>query len=822
MTVPLVRADGRVYVAVVVASAGLVGLQLVLMRCLAIARWDHFAYLVISTALLGFGTSGTVLTLFGRRLARRFDGTMVTVLIALAAAVPCCFRAAEALPVDTYQVMLQVSHAGLLAAYHLILLVPFLLGAISIGLPLMACRHQVAWLYAVNMVGSGVGAAAAVGLMFVFRAEHVLWAVSTAAMVGAVAMAVGSRWRLGAWCVSGVAVIGLGVGLSGPIRVDPYKPLAHFERLAAQGEARRLAQRHSPRGRIDVFDTAMAHQTLFASPQAEPPPPQLVLAVDGGRTAPVFRIDRADQAGVMDETPMAAIYRVFRPRRVLLLGEVGGAGVWQARRLGATHITVVQPDRRIVDLLRGPLAEAAGHVLDGGDVEVVVADPRGFLDRTDQRFDLIQLTALESLAAGAPGMMALSQSYLPTVEGFGRCLDRLAPGGVVAVVRGIQEPPRDNIRLFATFVEALERRGVAEPARYVLQFRNYLAACTAATVEPLTSERIGRLGGVLESMGMDPVWFAGMTDGQANRIDPRPGPSGTGLCYLDWAARQILSPGRSAFLDDWALAVRPATDDRPFYFDFFRWRSLRTYVRTFGRHWLARVEWGYVVLIAALVWSTMVAAALILLPLLWLRRTGSGRGFRLGAGAYYVGLGTGYMLLEMALIQEFTLVLAEPVFAVAVVLAVFLVFSGLGSAWAGRRASADHAPIRPALVVIVVLATAYGVMGQRLLTSAVGWALPAQTAICLIVAAALAVPMGMPFPRGLMRLSARAPGLIPWAWGANGFASVVAAVLAVVLAMSFGFRVVVWTAVGAYLVAGLAAWRLPAVAGSVDGAGGAR
>ncbi len=820
MTPPPVQADRRVYVAVAIASAAVVALQLVLMRCLAIARWHHFAYLVISTALLGFGASGTFLTLFGRRLASHFDASMVIVLIALALAVPCSFAAAEALPIDTYQVMLQPRHAGLLVGYHLILLVPFLLGAVSIGLPLTACRDRVARIYAVNLIGSGLGAAGAIGMMVVLPAERLLWAVAAAAMLAALPMAMGSRRRAGAWIASGAGLVVLAIGVPLEIRVDAYKPLAYYERLVAQGQAQHVARRDSPRGRIDVIETSMAHQTLFASPLAEMPPDQLVITVDGGSTAPVFRIERPEQAAVMDETPMAAVYRTFQPKRVLLLGEVGGANVWLARRFHAAHVTVVQPNPQIVELLRGPLAAEGGHVFDDEDVDVVVADPRGFLDQTDRRFDLIQLVALESLAAGAPGVMALNQSSLATVEGLSRCLDRLSEEGVVAVVRGIQEPPRDNVRLLATLAEALEWRRASPPERHVAQFRNYLAACTLATPGPMTPPQLDRLADVLEAMAIDPVWYAGMPDEKANRIDPRPGPTGTNLSYLEWSAREILSPRREAFYAGWAFAVRPATDDSPFFFDYFRWRSLPEYARSFGRYWLARVEWGYVVLVAALGWTSAVGAVLILLPLLWLRRTGSGGGYRLATGVYYIALGTGYMLLEMALIQAFTLVLAEPVFAVAVVLAAFLAFSGIGSAWAGRSAAAGRAPVLPALMVVVALAALHALVGRHLLAAAMGWPTALRVGLCLVIAAGLAVPMGMPFPRGLMRLSGRAAGLIPWAWGANGFASVVAAVAAVVLAMSAGFTTVVWAAVAAYLLAMVAGRRLPAMRTSVDDAGG--
>ncbi|MBN1345102.1 MAG: hypothetical protein JXQ73_20575 [Phycisphaerae bacterium] len=804
MTSPVIRADGRIYTAVVIASAAVVGLQLVLMRCLAVASWHHLAYLIISTALLGFGASGTLLTLTGRRLALRLHGVMVCALLGLGLAAPACFRLAEALPIDTYQVMLQPRQAALLIVYHLIILVPFLLGAISIGLPLMACREQVARLYAVNMIGSGFGAAAAVGLMVLLPAEHLLWGVSAAAASAGLVVAMGSRRRLALWCGGVIALIGLLATARGPIAVDPYKPLAYYRQLAAQGQADLLAERRSPRGRIDVFDSPLAHQTLFASPQADLPPPQMTLLVDGISTAPIFRIRGPEGAAVMDQTPLAAIYRAFRPRRVLLLGEIGGANVWMARRLGADHITVVQADEQIVDLLRGKLAELAGHVLDRADVDVVVSDPRGFLDRSRDTFDLIQLVALESLGGGAPGVMALNQSSLATVEGIGRCLDRLSDRGVVAVVRGLREPPRDNVRLAATFVEALETRGVANCGNQLIQFRNYLAACTAATSRPLTAETRDRLERAIADMAMDLDWLPGMRDHQANHLDPRPGPPGSTLSYLDWAVRRILSPDRESFYRQWAFAVRPATDDCPFFFDFFRWRSLPEYRRSFGGNWLANLEWGYVVLIAALAWSTVAAIVLILLPLLWVRREPSSRGVRLATGVYFVGLGMGYMLIEMALIQEFTRVLAEPVFAVAVVLAAFLVFSGLGSDWIGRRRPDPAKRSSLPIITVIALAMLYLLAARHLVSAATAWSMPLRAAVCLSVAAIMAVPMGMPFPLGLMRLARRSPVLIPWAWGANGFASVVAAVLAVVLAMSFGFTAAICAGLLAYAVAALA------------------
>ncbi len=826
---PIIRADRRLYVAMVLVSAAVVALQLVLMRCLSVAHWHHFAWLIISTALLGFGAGGTILTFVGRELIRRFETSMRCLLIATALAMLGAFRLAESLPIDTYQIMLRPSQAALLVGYHLILMMPFLLGALCIGLPLTACRNRIAPLYAVNLIGSGAGAAIAVGMMFLLPPERLPAGVSLMTSLGALAMAsYPTRHAPHTTChppgpsrlLMILSLVPIAWGLweirtAPPLTADPYKPLAYYEQLTQQGGARHIARRFSPRGQIDVFDSEASHETLFASPQAATPPSQLTLMIDGAATAPIFRIDKATEAAVMDETPIAAIYRVFRPRRVLLLGEAGGADVWCARRLGATHITVVQPNRQIVELLRGQLTDQAGGVISTADVSVEVDDIRGYLDRSTETFDLIQLVVLESLTGGAPGMMALCDSHVATVEGFGRCLSRLSNSGAVAVVRGLQEPPRDNLRLAGLLVEALVRRGIREPANHLLQFRNYLAACTAATATPMPATTSASLRDVLQEMAMDPVWYRGMRDEEANRIDTRPGIPGSSLSHMDYGIRQILTPRRSAFYAHYAYDIRPTTDDRPFFFDFFRWQSLPLFIRSYGQHWLARLEWGYGVVISATAWSAAVAGLLILLPLLWLPRHGRSPNHPPPRAAakpsvvliYFTALGAGYMFLEMSLIQQFTLVLAEPIFSAAAVLSSFLVFSGAGSLWVDRiRRNGTDLP--RVLWLLVVAGAAYAGLVRPLLPNLVAGSMAARLSACVLLAAVLAIPMGMPFPYGLSRLSGKGPRLLPWAWGVNGFASVVAAMVAMVVAMSFGYSTVAWMGVIGYTIAAVTAYRM--------------
>ncbi|MGH9804174.1 MAG: SAM-dependent methyltransferase, partial [Candidatus Acidiferrales bacterium] len=220
---------------------------------------------------------------------------------------------------------------------------------------------------------------------------------------------------------------------------------------------------------------------------------------------------------------------------------------------------------------------------------------------------------------------------------------------------------------------------------------------------------------------------------------------------------------------------------------------------------------GYLVLVATLLQAVAFSVVLILLPLFF-------RGRQPGAAPastpsrarvviYFFGIGVGFLFLEIVLIQKFTFFLGHPLYAVVVVLAGVLVFSGFGSLLAGRLQQRRSAFARPAraCAVVAALALLLAFLLPLLLPPLLSLSVAARIAITLLLLAPLALLMGMPFPLAWQRLESARPALLPWAWGINGCASVVAAVLATLLAMSFGFRVVFLSAAGFYLVAAAAA-----------------
>jgi hypothetical protein len=325
--------------------------------------------------------------------------------------------------------------------------------------------------------------------------------------------------------------------------------------------------------------------------------------------------------------------------------------------------------------------------------------------------------------------------------------------------------------------------------------------------EPFTAAELIALRGWAEERLFDMAYFPGMTAGDGNRFNVLARDS-----YAE-AAHALLSGGaaRDEFFREYPFFVRPATDDRPYFFDFFRWRALPLIGSMGELAWVPYGEWGYLILVATLIQAAVLGGILVVLPLALLRREAARRaragGGRLSVFTYFLALGIGYMFVEMALIQRLVFFLANPVYAVAVVLAGLLLVSGLGSAWAARRVAQGRSMRRLAslaALAVAAIAVIYALGLHPALMPLIGWPLGARVAVAFVAMLPLAT-MGMLFPLGLRHFGRTRAELLPWAWAINGYASVVATSLATLLALGAGLAVVLLAAASCYAVAALAA-----------------
>jgi hypothetical protein len=791
-------------------SAAVIALQLMLMRALSVTQYHHFSYLVISTALLGFGASGTFLALVFDRLKIRFFFWNQLFGLLFVVSIPITYHAAVSLDMDTQYMLYSLRQIGLLAIYNALLFIPFFLGGVIIGFTLSFFKSEVPRLYGANLLGSGAGGIGALGVMYLAPAYLLPVTMTPLALLAHIVFVFHAHRKQQPWLsvvfiIPPMLVAALSFIFPPPEKIDPYKDLATFMRLERQGDARHIARRYSPQAQLDLFESKTFHQTLFAGAHATvPPPEQLALLLDGETAGPVFTIESTEGATILDFTPQSLPYRLLERPRVLLLGETGGSNVWLARRMNAAHITVVQPNPHIVSLLED-FSDQTGGISGGGNVEVVVQHPRLFLEQTERKFDLIQLVHAEGMAAGG-GLQGLSEEYLLTRESLARSLEIVSKNGFVSITRGIRSPPRDNIKVFSLFIGALENLGIHDPGNHLMTSRNYLAVNTLLSRSPLKDSIVKRFLEETGKLQMDTEYFPGISSDGLRYRNQIEGSAGKPYSYLHHAVKELLFGDRKAFLHDWAYNVRAPSDNCPYFYDFFKWKSIRRFVESYKDQWFRRLELGYVILFFTFMELTMVAFILILLPLLLKRCRFSASINRLPAFLHFFSIGIGFMFLEINFIQAFTKFLGHPVISASAVLTAILVFSGLGSSFQGKIHFPAQTRIKLGGFAVAGLILLYLMLLDPLLANFTGCSAFLRYGITVLAIFPVSFFLGWMFPAGFQMLERTADPLIPWAWGVNGFASVTAAPLAVMIAMGFGFNAVMLSALICYLVAAGTAW----------------
>ena len=790
--------------AVALLAAATLAFEILLVRALAVEHFHHVAYMAIGVAMLGVGASGTAVVAaggIGAETARRWF-PFITGLTALALVVTPAL--VDRAPLDLTQLAWNAEQWAWLAAVYVLLALPFALSALAILLAITLESDRPGWIYGASFFGSGAGAVLAIGILWVAHPTRALAVPAVVAALAAAAAAwTGERSRKRTVLAVVTLTLTALVVVRPPWRVaaSPYKGLPQVE---AYPEARRVAERTSPLGWVvAVRAPAFRHAPGLSLAYDGDFPPQTALFVDGEIAGAVTQwgasgTDRSTME-MLEWLPTALPYALGDRERVLVLGAGGGMDVWMAVVHGARRILAVE--------LNGPLTAVSADLAPlpdrpttGIDIAWVAADARTLVARTRERFDLITLVPGGALGASAGGVHALNEDFMHTTDAYVAYLRRLTPGGVLAVTRWVTVPPRGSVRALLTAAAALRRLRPAAMDNGLVVARSWGTTTVLVKPDGFATHDLERLRSWAESRQLDLDWYPGAVAPEARfHIPDEP--------TLVRAARAAVAHPDSAhrFADTYTFAVAPAGDAQPYPHRFLRAASMRALLRPGSTSLLPFAEWGYIALLATLVQSALVAALLTLLPAV-LRRSVERprRGSLRLLIAYFSAIGFGYMAAEIALIQQLTLLLGHPVYAVATALAAILICSGVGSAWSDRVG-----PTRTRTVAMV-LTGSLGLLAAVLL-GLVHLLQPAPLVVrgtaAIVLLAPVSVAMGMLFPLGLRALAPAGSDRIAWAWGVNGFASVVAVPLAALIAVEAGSPVLLLSAAAGYLVAAASARR---------------
>lgn len=789
------------FFAIGLLSGCLLAYEVLLTRLFSIVLWHHFAYMIISAAMLGFGASGTALTLLKEKIAPHVGAVYLIAAAGMAFLMPMAFLLAQQVPFNPLELLWDSTQPAKLLIVYLLMMLPFFFGGLCIGLVLWHFSGNAGCIYAFDILGAGVGSLGVIGLLYIVPPHKVLIILTTLALLAA-AMAVIELQMRPKW----MAMVFFGLAILAPMALPGnwlltqpslYKDLSQALNITGM---RVIEERSSPLGQITVVESSripFRHAPGMSLNATDEPPPQLAVFMDGNGPAVITRFDgNLAPLAYLDQLTSALPYHVLEQPRgqphVLVLGAGAGSDVLQALYYGASKIDAVELDRNVIDLVQHRFHDFSGDLYNHPGVHVHEGEARSFVNISHDRYDLIQVALLDSFGVASAGLYGLSESYLYTVEALQTYLNRLTPGGMLAVTRWLNLPPRDSLKLFATAVAALERAGVSNPAARLAMIRGWKTVTLLVKNSDFTSNEIAAIKEFSHARSFDLAYYPGMRADEANRYNLLAQP------YFFEGAVALLGTERQAFLDRYKFYIEPATDDRPYFFRLFKWNAATELFALREQGGMALLDWSYPLLVATLVQAFLASILLILMPLAVSRCRHTLPTARVVL--YFLAIGLAFMFMEIAFIQKFVLFLAHPLYAVAVVLCAFLVFAAAGSwlaqRWQSRVASSRNVTL--AVIIIGALAVLYLAALPDVFQALIHLPDAVKIVISIALIAPLAVCMGIPFPTGMMWLAHTAQDAIPWAWAINGFASVIGAVLATLLAIHLGFAVVILLAVLLY------------------------
>src|ERR1700733_4026439 len=745
--------DRSLLAGVAISSFAALLLELALTRLFSVVLFYHFAFLAISIALLGLGAGGVFAYLLKPRLSRIATRHLAARLcLASAAAIFLVLAVVLHVPVALNVTGKNFLHLSVL---YIVSALPFFLTGLLFSVVFARETWRVARLYGADLSGGALACLAVVPLLNWIGGPNT---ILTAAVVMAVAAIVWAGSSTARKVAGGLAIL--------------------FVLLIAANHSNRLIDVIYAKGIFrDPGWVEFARWNALSRVEVDRQGHAKTIVIDADASTFIVNCDLAHwrdsewEHDLMSAPP--ALANVLRPRGdFAIIGPGGGVDVLRAVANGSPSVTGIEINPIIANtIMRGRYAAYAQHLYERPEVHIHVTDGRSYLRSAPEHFDVVQMTLVDTWASTAAGAFALSENNLYTVEAFREYFEHLKPEGMIAITRWEFRQPREALRVVAVAMDALHRLGVVNPAR------NFIVASEGSLNEDgipvvvlakrtaFTQQEEAAVQAHFERYRvLKPIYLP-------SQVAP-------GLARHNPFANLIASNDPYRFAQTYAYNVGPVTDNDPFFFFTLKARQI------LGAQGDDAIDWkgnlGVLVLILVVAISFVAVAGFLILPLAL--RANRQSPFPL---FYFVAVGLGYILVEIAFIQRFVLFLGHPTYALTVVIFLLMLSSGAGSLFSRRWLPRTELAWMPLVLVIL------GLVGNLFFLPHV---LPAWVGLKLgyrfLVSGVLLVPlgfvMGMPFPTGLRALARvsvpeppnREDNAVEWAWAMNAAASVLGSVLA--------------------------------------------
>ena len=534
--------------------------------------------------------------------------------------------------------------------------------------------------------------------------------------------------------------------------------------------------------------------------------------IDGAVPTPILRVrGELSEMDFLRQNVLQIVHHFGPFDDLVIIGPGGGSDVLTSLLFGNKHITAIEINRSIVDLMKGPFADYSGGIYRRPEVDIHAAEGRAFIAGLEDRVDLIQITFIDTFTAAVAGSHTLSENYLYTTEAFGEFFEKLTDHGLLSISRwgGRLHGFEETYRAVAIARAALQRQGIPHPGNHIAVIRGpmpdhlrvgggyqwqlgQMESMSTILIRktPFPPTQLEQLQAICSENHFSPLWIPGSA-GSDSTLSALFSAKEIGQVFIQYRA-------------DNGVDISPVQDDRPFFFDFVspvqhlfgetssEWQSNKYY------HYSTTANGILVKLLAS---TGVLIILLIVVPLLSrideLKRTG----IPVPTLGYFACLGLGFIGIELGLIQRFSLFLGHPAYSLSICLAGILLFSGIGSRHTHKLSTDICRSGALRLTLLIVVLAVYGGLLPVVTKALIAVPQVLKFLVCLLLISPPAYLMGMAFPLGIKALPEDRKGLIPWLWGLNSGISVLGSILSLCLALSFGYTVAWYVFAAAYLVA---------------------
>jgi spermidine synthase len=797
------QTQSRYYGGIFLISMATLLLELSLTRVMSVSLWYHFGFLVISTALLGFGTAGVVLAVW-KNLREKYDlnRTLATLAILFGIITILSFWVLHQIPFDPFSLAVDKRQIYFLPLYYIVVSAPFFISGLFISLLFTRMPERMSRLYAYDLIGAALGCLLVALVMPVFGGSG---SVTVAAALGTMAALFFTNKKSIKFISLFLIITFAGLSFFAndllPITINvnkrpPKSPIAKMKPIYTAWNTFSY---------IELFD-------VKADPSKKIEPSRRFFLFDAG-TAATGMVDLS--GGVqhyLHEHPQDSLYWTYpalmhtKNPAVLIIGSGGGNQVLDALHAKAKKVVCIEINPIINKVVKDKMNDYWGGLFHQPGVELITEEGRSYINKTKEKFDAILSVHTISNAAIASGALSLAENYVLTKEAFETYHDHLNENGILYLSRPEFQLPR----VFTTMQEVLAERGINDSRNYFYAFRQPPGSGVGGRSEKafysvflfkksgFTKDEIAHIDSFIENKQV-------LVDSVPKNLE---------LLYSPFSAHPhnifdtiVTTKDKEALYRSVPFEIAPATDDRPFFNQRVRWSSIgiKHFTEVFSeknaRAALEDQPIAEITLLMILFQSIIIAAILIILPLLRYARQGLKFTNRWKYLAYFACLGIGFIMIEIAFIQRFTLYLGQPVYTLAVIIAGLLLFTGIGSYLTDKlNISTANLKVRylPLLLGVLVVTS---LLTPLIFQATIHWNLFIRIVVSLLMLAPLGTLLGMPFPTGIKAVSTESNSFIPWAWGVNGFFTVIGSVGALILGMALGFKIVILLAALSYLFA---------------------